>query len=98
MKYYKYVSKIHLKSYMYINNELKYTHFHCKFSLIYVFSQYEVAWVITNLASGTTAQTMVLVNLHIIPQLMNLISCKDNRIVEQVITLILYPILLLLFH
>lgn len=47
--------------------------------------QFEVAWIITNICSGTTDQTRVVVNSGALPKLVNLISSPDIRVCEQAV-------------
>lgn len=47
--------------------------------------QFEVAWILTNICSGTTEQTRVVVDNGALPKLVNLVSSPDPRVCEQAV-------------
>lgn len=47
--------------------------------------QFEVAWILTNICSGTTEQTRVVVNHDAVPKLVNLLRSHDLRVCEQAV-------------
>lgn len=47
--------------------------------------QFEVAWVLTNICSGTTEQTRVVVESGALPKLVGLLNSPDMRVKEQAV-------------
>uniref|UniRef100_A0A6G1S6S5 Importin subunit alpha n=1 Tax=Aceria tosichella TaxID=561515 RepID=A0A6G1S6S5_9ACAR len=47
--------------------------------------QFEVAWILTNICSGTTEQTRVVVNSGALPELVRLMRSPDIRVCEQAV-------------
>lgn len=47
--------------------------------------QFEVAWILTNICSGTTEQTRVVVQSGALPKLMKLMNSPDIRVCEQAV-------------
>lgn len=47
--------------------------------------QFEVAWILTNICSGTTDQTRVVVDNGAVPKLLRLVSSGDMRVCEQAV-------------
>lgn len=45
--------------------------------------QFEVAWILTNVTSGSAAQTEVVVGYNAIPAFLRLLSSKEERVQEQ---------------
>jgi len=47
--------------------------------------QYECAWILTNVASGSSANTICIVNEGAVPLLINLPKSPDIRVMEQAV-------------
>lgn len=47
--------------------------------------QYECAWILTNIASGSSENTISLVNAGVVPLLINLLKSSDLRVMEQAV-------------
>lgn len=47
--------------------------------------QYECAWIITNIASGSSENTISILNVGAIPLLIDLLKSSDVRVVEQAV-------------
>lgn len=47
--------------------------------------QYECAWILTNVASGTSENTVSIVNVGAVPLLINLLKSPDVRVMEQAV-------------
>lgn len=47
--------------------------------------QYECAWILTNIASGSSENTVSIVNVGAIPLLINLLKSPDIRVMEQAV-------------
>lgn len=59
------------------------------FFIIYIFHrtdfQYECAWILTNIASGSSENTISIVDVGVIPLLINLLKSPDLRVMEQAV-------------
>jgi len=47
--------------------------------------QYECAWILTNIASGSSDNTNAIVNVGVVPLLVNLLKSSDVRVMEQAV-------------
>ncbi|VVC37270.1 Importin subunit alpha,Atypical Arm repeat,Armadillo-like helical,Armadillo-type fold,Importin- [Cinara cedri] len=47
--------------------------------------QYECAWILTNIASGSSENTISIVNAGVVPLLINLLKSPDLRVMEQAV-------------
>ncbi|KAJ3426390.1 importin subunit alpha [Anaeramoeba flamelloides] len=45
--------------------------------------RFQTAWILTNLCSGTTEQTLIVVELGFIPKLITLLDSEDANLIEQ---------------
>jgi importin subunit alpha-6/7 len=48
-------------------------------------SQFESAWALTNVASGTSEQTQLIINNNAVPPLVNLLSSPSPEVREQAV-------------
>lgn len=73
------------------NNEYdccRYSYIFNVFKNIKIFStdfQYECSWILTNVASGSSANTTSIVNEGAVPLLINLLKSPDIRVMEQAV-------------
>ncbi|KAJ3423769.1 importin alpha [Anaeramoeba flamelloides] len=63
---------------------IPYQYFSFSFDFFFLFLKFQTAWILTNLCSGTTEQTLIVVELGFIPKLILLLDSGDANLIEQV--------------